>query len=66
MRPFDGDKRDVPIIYADPPGAWFYAEQLGLLGDWIIGMEIETNAETPLFADGFESGDTTEWSATSP
>lgn len=62
----DGFVPNVNYIYADPPGAWFYNEQLGLLGDWIVRMEIETNAETPLFADGFESGDTTEWGVTSP
>jgi hypothetical protein len=53
-------------IYANPPGAWFFANQLGVMGDWIIRMEIETGAESPIFVDGFESGDTTEWSATSP
>lgn len=62
----DGFVPNVNYIYADPPGAWFYSEQLGVFGDWIVRMEIETNAETPLFADGFESGNTTEWSATSP
>jgi hypothetical protein len=29
-------------------------------------MEIDTAAETPIFADGFETGDTTRWSSTSP
>lgn len=62
----DGIVPNVNYIYANPPGAWFYNEQLGLFGDWIIRMEVETNAEPPLFADGFESGDTTEWSSTSP
>jgi hypothetical protein len=66
----DGFVPNSNYIYAwiDPPGfwSWFYANQLGVTGDWIIRMEIETSAEPPIFVDGFESGDTTEWSATSP
>ena len=62
----DGFVPNVNYIYADPPGAWFYANQLGVMGDWIIRMEIETDAETPIFVDGFESGDTTAWSSVTP
>ena len=62
----DGFVPNVNYIYADPPGAWFYANQLGVMGDWIIRMEIENDAETPIFADGFESGDTTAWSSVTP
>jgi len=29
-------------------------------------MEIETDAETPIFADGFETGNTIAWSDTTP
>lgn len=66
----DGFVANTNYIYAwiDPPGfwSWFYADQLGVVGDWIIRMEIETGAETPIFADGFESGDTLEWTLTVP
>ena len=66
----DGYVPNVNYIYAyvDPPGVytWFYANQLGVMGDWIIRMEIENDAETPIFADGFESGDTTFWSSVTP
>ncbi len=62
----DGYVPNANYIYANPPGAWFFANQLGVMGDWIIRMEIETGAEPSIFVDGFESGDTTEWSATSP
>ena len=61
----DGYVPSVNYIYADP-GVWVYANVLGVTGDWIIRMEIETDAETPIFADGFETGDTTEWSDTTP
>jgi hypothetical protein len=62
----DGFVPNVNYIYAIPPGAWFYADVLGVMGDWIIRMEIENDAETPIFADGFESGDTAEWSIVTP
>ena len=62
----DGFVPNANYIFANPPGAWFYANQLGVTGDWIIRMEIETDAETPIFADGFETGDTIAWSDTTP
>lgn len=62
----DGFTPNVNYIYVDPPGVWMYANDAGVLGDWIIRMEIDTSAETPIFADDFESGDTTMWSDTSP
>ena len=61
----DGFVPNANYIYA-VPGIWFYADQLGVLGDWIIRMEIETDAETPIFADGFETGNTIAWSDTTP
>jgi hypothetical protein len=61
---------NVNYIYAylDPPGVWqwVYADTLGVFGDWIVRLEIDTGADDLIFADGFESGDTTRWSATSP
>lgn len=61
----DGFVPNANYIFA-VPGGWFYANQLGVLGDWIIRLEIETDAETPIFADDFETGGTTLWSVTSP
>jgi hypothetical protein len=46
--------------------AWYFAEQLGVSGDWILRVVIDANEAAPLFADGFESGDTNAWSATVP
>jgi hypothetical protein len=60
---------NVNYIYAEvSPGVyqWFYADAFSVFGDWIIRMEIETDAETPIFADGFESGDTIAWSIVTP
>jgi hypothetical protein len=61
----DGYVPNVNYIYAIP-GGWFYANQLLVLGDWIIRMEIETGVDTPIFVDGFESGGTTFWSSQTP
>ncbi|HOC44082.1 MAG TPA: hypothetical protein PKJ99_13785 [Thermoanaerobaculales bacterium] len=65
-RDLDGITPEMNFVYAIPPGAWSYAEQLGVIGDWILRVVIDTNAAPPLFADGFESGDTSAWSATVP
>jgi len=62
----DGFLPNANYIYAMPPGSWFYANQLGVPGDWIIRMEIDTAAEAPIFTDGFETGDTTGWTSTTP
>jgi hypothetical protein len=62
----DGFTPNVNYVYVNPPGVWVYADAVGVMGDWIIRMEIETGAETPIFADGFESGDTTRWTLTEP
>jgi hypothetical protein len=65
-RDIDGFTPFVNFIYVNPPGVWVYANDAGVMGDWIIRMEIETDAEAPIFADGFESGNTTEWTTTLP
>lgn len=62
----DGFLPNVNFIFANPPGAWYYANQLGVTGDWIIRMEIETNVGGLIFADDFESGTTGGWSSTNP
>jgi hypothetical protein len=50
------------------PGlGWFLLESFGPSGDWIIRAEIEVVELPPnIFADGFESGDTDEWTTTEP
>lgn len=62
----DGFTPNVNYIYVNPPGVWMYANDAGVLGDWIIRMEIDTAAEVPVFVDDFESGDTMAWGDTTP
>jgi hypothetical protein len=65
-RDLDGITAQTNFVYAIPPDAWFFSEQLGVTGDWILRVVIDANAGPPVFVDGFESGDTTAWSATVP
>lgn len=51
------------FVYVPP--TWLASEILGLTGDWIIRLQIET-PDTMIFADGFESGNTLLWSSTVP
>ena len=65
----DMDGHQVPqpnYIYAIPPSAWLPADDFGVTGDWILRAVIDASSQPPLFADGFESGDTGAWSATVP
>lgn len=67
----DGFVPSSNYIYAWDPlfmtWDWHYANDLGVMGDWILRMEIETNVDQqPIFVDGFESGDTSFWSSASP
>jgi hypothetical protein len=51
------------FIYAvSPIIRWFYADEVGVDGDWILRLVIETEVAPPIFSDGFESGDTSAWS----
>ena len=45
---------------------WTPAHILGVNGDWIIRVVVDANETPPLFADGFETGDTTSWSDVVP
>jgi len=65
-RDLDGITPAMNFVYAIPPGSWYFAEQLGVSGDWILRVVIDANEAAPVFADGFESGDTGAWSATVP
>jgi len=65
----DMDGHVVPqqnFIYAvsGPLVGWWPADLFGVNNDWIIRVRVDASSEPPLFADGFESGDTTAWSAT--
>ena len=61
---FDGTiTPSTNFIYVPP--VWWFSENLFLTGDWIIRLEIQT-PRVALFADGFESGDTTAWSSAVP
>ena len=62
----DGINLQTNFIYAIPPDAWMFAEDLGVNGDWIIRVVIDANEAPPIFVDSFESGDTTAWSDTLP
>jgi hypothetical protein len=51
----------IPVL------GWFLLEDFGPSGDWIIRAEIEVDDLPPeIFADGFESGGTDDWTATEP
>jgi hypothetical protein len=65
-RDLDGIHAQANFIYAVPPGDWYFSQQLGVTGDWILRLVIDANEVAPLFEDGFESGDTSSWSATVP
>lgn len=65
-RDLDGITPQANFVYAVPPGAWYFSEQLGVSGDWILRVVIDANEAPPLFEDGFEVGDTSSWSATVP
>jgi len=65
-RDIDGITPQANFIYAIPPGSWFFSDQLGVTGDWILRVVIDANDAPPIFVDGFESGDTDAWSATVP
>ena len=61
----DGHVSPQPnLIYDVQTFGWQTADFFGMDDDWIIRVVIDANDAPPLFADGFESGDTTEWSAT--
>jgi len=65
----DGHVSPQPnFIYATGPvpEGWYFADYFNVDGDWIIRAVIDANEAAPLFADGFESGDTGAWSATVP
>jgi hypothetical protein len=46
-----------------PITGWWWADTLGVTGDWIIRVEIETDIAGSIFGDGFERGDASCWVA---
>jgi hypothetical protein len=55
-------------IFAIPPSQWFSACALGVSGDFVIRAVVSCDVvdQMPIFLDGFESGDTTAWTAAVP
>ncbi len=63
----DTDGHVIPqpnFVFDNGTFGWRPADFFLVDDDWIIRVRIDANSEPPLFADGFESGDTTLWSAT--
>lgn len=51
-------------LYAVSPfPGWWWADTLGVAGDWILRLEIETDIASSVFGDGFERGDASCWVA---
>lgn len=58
----DGITPGINTVYSDSHGGWELAEILGVAGDWIFRLEIETDlGAAAVFADGFERGDQSCW-----
>jgi hypothetical protein len=54
-------------LFAIPPSTWFSSCQLGVTGDFVIRAVVDCGAvPTDIFADDFETGDTSAWSAVVP
>ena len=43
-RDLDGITPQVNFVYAVPPAAWLYSEQLGVTGDWIVRVAVTLRA----------------------
>jgi hypothetical protein len=61
----DGCQQPKNSIFAIPPGGWFDLCPFGVSGDLAIRAVVVCSDDL-IFADGFESGDTTAWSDTFP
>ncbi len=63
----DGCQAGKNAIFAIPPSTWFSSCLLGVSGDFGIRAVVNCGATaTPIFADGFESGDTSAWAVVVP
>ncbi len=62
----DGCMAGKNSIFAIPPNQWVAACPLGLSGDFAIRAVVDCPDATLIFADGFESGDTSAWSGSAP
>ncbi|MDH3403520.1 MAG: hypothetical protein OEP45_07905 [Acidobacteriota bacterium] len=61
----DGCQQPKNSIFAIPPSAWFDLCPFGVSGDLAIRAVVVCD-DSLIFADGFESGDTSAWSDTFP
>ena len=59
----DGCQAGKNGIFAIPPSIWYNACTLGVTGDFAIRAVVDC-VDPLIFADGFESGNTTAWSGT--
>ncbi len=60
----DGITALTNSLYAVSPfPGWWWADTLGVTGDWIVRLEIETDIAGSIFGDGFERGDASCWVA---
>jgi len=57
----DGITPATNTLFSSPLGGWWYAEDRGVTGDWIMRLVIETDVAGALFADGFERADLSCW-----
>jgi len=58
----DGITPGINTVYSDSLGGWRPGETLGVAGDWIFRLEIETDlGAAAMFTDGFERGDENCW-----
>ena len=63
----DGITAGINTVYSPSLGGWHLAETLGVTGDWIFRLTIETDlGEDPVFTDSFERGDQSCWQEQAP
>ena len=53
-------------IFAIPPSSWLSACALGVTGDFVIRAVVDCSVNPLIFADAFETGDTSAWTLTQP
>ena len=63
----DGIIPGLNTVFSAPLGGWWFAEDLGVSGDWIMRIEIETDLTgNPVFSDNFARGDLSCWPSPAP
>ncbi len=62
----DGCQEGLNGIFAIPPSIWVSSCLLGVTGDFGLRAVVNCGVTPPFFEDGFETGDTTGWTAAVP